>query len=283
MDTRQDGRAQAWERDMVWSDWAWPGGHRSALVVSIDVDGVYGEINHHGPDDSYWRSQAEYDLTAGVPRLLRLLEDRDVPATFCWVGRCVEDRPDLVRASAAAGHEQSLHSWEHRYYTPMSLTEQLDDMQRTLDAIERLSGTRPTGHKTPAWRYNAETTRACQQMGLRWRMDEAAADLPWIVQPDPSLAPLVELPPSRFFDDYTYFVDWTVSPRDTFDCWRDDVDVLRDEGGLLCLTLHPWVSGRPGPSQALARLLDYVIDLGDVWVARADEVATLALERFGVR
>ena len=41
----------------------------------------------------------------------------------------------------------------------------------------------------------------------------------------------------------------------------------------MCLTLHPFVSGRPGPSRALARLLDYAIDLGDVWIARADHIA----------
>jgi hypothetical protein len=39
------------------------------------------------------------------------------------------------------------------------------------------------------------------------------------------------------------------------------------------LTLHPFVSGRPGPSRALARLLDYAVDLGDVWIARADQIA----------
>ncbi|MGH9174800.1 MAG: hypothetical protein ACRD1H_10600, partial [Vicinamibacterales bacterium] len=62
----------------------WPAGHRSALIVSIDVDGTYGEANHRGPDDFFWRSQTEYDLEAGVWRLLDLLRDRDVPATFCW-------------------------------------------------------------------------------------------------------------------------------------------------------------------------------------------------------
>ena len=50
--TQGSGHGQSWEREMVWSDWAWSGGHRSALVVSIDVDGIYGEVNHHGADDS---------------------------------------------------------------------------------------------------------------------------------------------------------------------------------------------------------------------------------------
>jgi peptidoglycan/xylan/chitin deacetylase (PgdA/CDA1 family) len=260
---------------------SWPAGHRSALVVSIDVDGPYGEINHHGPDDFYWRAQTAYDLNAGVWRLLDLLADRGVPATFCWVGRCVEDRPDAVERAQRDGHEQSIHSWDHRYYTPMSFVEQVDDMRSTLEAIERVTGERPAGHKTPAWRSNHETARACQSLGLRWRMDVAGGDLPWVERPDPDGPPLVELPPSRFYDDYTYFVDWTVSPRHAAEFWRDDLDVLRDEGKLLCLTLHPWVSGRPGPSRALANLLDYAIELGDIWIARAGDVARWWLEQHG--
>lgn len=251
----------------------WPAGHRAALVVSIDVDGPYGEINHHGADDFYWRSQTAYDLNAGIWRLFQILADRDVPATFCWVGRCVEDRPDAVERATEDGHENAVHSWDHCYYTPMSRQEQIEDATRVIEAIDKVTGERPRGHKTPAWRYNDDTAAVCQELGLTWRMDVAAGDVPWIVRPDPDGSPLVELPPSRIYDDYTYFVDWTVNPRNTGEFWRDDLDVLRAEGKLMCLTLHPWVTGRPGPSTALANLLDYVISLGDVWIARADHVA----------
>jgi peptidoglycan/xylan/chitin deacetylase (PgdA/CDA1 family) len=257
----------------------WPAGHRSALVVSIDVDGPYGEMNHHGPDDSYWRSQAEYDLTAGIWRLLDLLRDREVPATFCWVGRCVEDRPDAVERAASDGHDHAIHSWDHRYYTPMSFDEQMDDASRTIAALERVTGKRPSGHKSPGWRFNDQTTKVVQELELSWQMDKAHADVPWLEWPDPDGAPIVQLPPSRFYDDYTYFVDWTVNPRNAAEFWRDDLDVLRAEGKLMCLTLHPWVSGRPGPSTAISNLLDYAIGLGDVWLAHADHVAAWWLAR----
>jgi peptidoglycan/xylan/chitin deacetylase (PgdA/CDA1 family) len=177
------------------------------------------------------------------------------------------------------GHENAIHSWDHRYYTPMTFDEQIVDMQRTIDAIEGVTGVRPVGHKTPAWRYNDETSRAVQQLGLQWQMDMARSDLPWIERPDPAGSPIVQLPPSRFYDDYTYFVDWTVNPRNAAEFWRDDLDVLRDEGKLMCLTLHPWVSGRPGPSRALANLLDYASDLGDIWITRADHLAQWWLDR----
>lgn len=249
--------------------------------MSIDVDGIYGEANHRGPDDTYWRSQTEYDLHAGLPRLLGVLSDRDTPATICWVGRCVEDRPDLVERAHEEGHENSVHSWDHRYYSTMTAEEQRADCDRTIAAIEQVTGVRPIGHKTPAWRYSDETSSVLQSLGLRWQMDIARGDLPWVERPDRAGPPLVQLPPSRFYDDYTYFVDWTVTPRHAAEFWRDDIDVLRDEGKLMCLTLHPWVSGRPGTSRALANLLDYVIDLGDIWIARADHVAQWWLDQHG--
>lgn len=251
----------------------WPAGHRAALIVSVDVDGPYGEANHRGADDYYWRSQTEYDLNAGIWRLFNLFADRDIAATFCWVGRCVEDRPDAVERAQADGHENAIHSWDHRYYSTMTADEQRADAERTLTAIESVTGDRPVGHKTPSWRYNDETAGVLQSLGMQWQMDRARQDLPWVERPDPSGSPLLQLPVSRFYDDYTYFVDYTVNPRNTGEFWRDDLDVIRAEGKLMCLTLHPWISGRPGPSTAIANLLDYAISLADIWITRADHVA----------
>ena len=257
----------------------WPSGHRAALVLSFDVDAEYGIINANGPDDWFWRSQARYDLDAGIWRILTILGDFDVSGTFCWVGRAAEDRPDAVRAAHDGGHEIATHGWDHRHYTPMTADEQRADLDRTRAALQGITGTRPIGHKTPGWRFNEQTVPVLQDLGFRWNMDVASADLPYLMRPDPNGPPLVQLPPSRLWDDYTYFVDATVPPRYAFEMWRDDVDVLRHEGKLMCLTFHPFVSGRPAPSRALTMLLDYVIGLGDVWIARADHVAFWWLER----
>ncbi|HLL50877.1 MAG TPA: polysaccharide deacetylase family protein [Thermomicrobiales bacterium] len=250
----------------------WPEGYRCALCVTIDVDGRYGEANYRPPDDMYWISQTAYD-PRGTERLLQVLADRDTLATFCWVGRAAVDHPIHVRAATAAGHEIALHSWDHRPYNLMTRDEQRRDMEQSREALQRISGTTPVGHKTASWRYDEATHHVAQELGLLWVMDEPGGDLPFRIQPASSLPPLVQLPPSRWFDDYTVFVDHVLTPRHAFEMWRDDLDVLRDEGGMMCLTLHPFVSGRPGPSRTLAWLLDYAIDLGDVWIDRADRMA----------
>ena len=60
-----------------------------------------------------------------------------------------------------------------------------------------------------------------QQLGLLWQMDKAHDDLPWVERPDPGGTPLVQIPPSRFYDDYTFFVDWTVNPRHAAEFFLD--------------------------------------------------------------
>ncbi|MCS7257244.1 MAG: polysaccharide deacetylase family protein [Thermomicrobium sp.] len=257
----------------------WPAGHRAALVVSIDVDGEYGVIAEHGEDDWYWRGQAKYDLEAGLWRLLELLDDYDIKATFCWVGLAAEERPDALRAVVERGHEIATHGWDHRVYSRMSRSEQQEDLIRTRETIAELAGVTPVGHKSPFWRPTAETVALLQELGFQWNMDLALGDLPVAMRPDPTRHPVIQLPPSRWWDDYPFFIEQSLPPRLVAEFWREDFEIIRAEGKLMCLTLHPWISGRPGPSRALAQFLDTVIALGDVWIARADHVALWWRER----
>lgn len=52
--------------------------------------------------------------------LLRLLAEKDVPATFFLCGYRIAERPDLAAAIADAGHEIGLHGYSHEYFTKMN-------------------------------------------------------------------------------------------------------------------------------------------------------------------
>src|SRR5688572_24923501 len=117
----------------------WPGGHRAALCLTFDVDGPYGERNYQPATNAYAISQTEYE-PFGVDRILGILSDVDISATFCWVGQEAEDRPDFVRRAFDAGHEIALHTWDHRYYLSMSRDEQRADMERTSETLSEITG-----------------------------------------------------------------------------------------------------------------------------------------------
>lgn len=256
----------------------WPTDHRAAVCITIDVDGPYGERNYRDPSDSYWLSQTDYEAT-GLQRMLDILADFDLQASVFWVGRAAEDLPQLIQDTVAGGHELGLHTWEHRYLNRMSDSEQLDDYLRTRETIERVSGVTPLGHKSAGWRFDESTHRIAQEIGIEWIVDLPNGDLPSFVSHTEARPPLVNLPPSFLLSDYHWYVDNVASPNQVANAWQDDLDMLREDGGMMTLTLHPFVTGRPGPMRGFARFLDYAVSLGDIWIAPAGQVARWWRER----
>jgi hypothetical protein len=60
--------------------------------------------------------------------------------------------------------------------------------------------------------------------------------------------------------------------------WRAELDGMREVGGLLQLTCHAFLSGRPGRCEALAGFLEYALDCGDVDFGTCGDIARRALE-----
>jgi peptidoglycan/xylan/chitin deacetylase (PgdA/CDA1 family) len=69
---------------------------------------------------------------------------------------------------------------------------------------------------------------------------------------------------------------WRVWAAKVLELWTGELDAMRDEGCLLVITMHPFLSGRPARAKMLGEFLDRVRDRADVWVARADEIADRA-------
>jgi peptidoglycan/xylan/chitin deacetylase (PgdA/CDA1 family) len=71
-----------------------------------------------------------------TPRLLDLLKQYNVKATFCLVGFRARDHPDLVRRIVAEGHTVCNHSWQHDLRLAMRPPDRIrGDLQATNDAI----------------------------------------------------------------------------------------------------------------------------------------------------
>ena len=120
---------------------------------------------------------------AGTPGFLDLLERRSVRATFFLLGVMAERSPDLVRRLRDEGHEVAVHSWDHRSHLLRGLRGTQDQLARTAELLERLTGTRPTLQRPPYGHLTAGGVRAAREVGLTpvlwtsWGRDwEAAAD-----------------------------------------------------------------------------------------------------------
>jgi peptidoglycan/xylan/chitin deacetylase (PgdA/CDA1 family) len=100
-----------------------------------------------------------------TPRLLDILKQRKIHATFFFVGQCVEEFPDIVKRIVAEGHEVANHSWSHPQLSKMNDAAVHEQLQKTHDAIIQACGVTPKIMRPP---YGAFTQRQCNWANGNW-------------------------------------------------------------------------------------------------------------------
>src|SRR5688572_18957230 len=89
----------------------WPNGARVAVAITFDVDNELLARNTPLPAPM---SQGEYGATTGVPRILRLLDKHQIPASFYIPAVAAMLHPDMVPSIVKSGrHEIGVHGWIH--------------------------------------------------------------------------------------------------------------------------------------------------------------------------
>ena len=84
-----------------------------------------------------------------TPRLLDLLKQRGIHATFFLVGKNAAAFPEVVSRIVAEGHEVANHSWSHPLLTQMGQDGVESQLRRTHDAIVKACGTAPLLYRPP--------------------------------------------------------------------------------------------------------------------------------------
>lgn len=86
-----------------------------------------------------------------VNRILAMLDETGVKATFFTLGWIAERHPGLVRAIVAGGHELASHGYGHERASDMSPTAFSDDVRRAKGLLEDLGGVAVRGYRAPSF------------------------------------------------------------------------------------------------------------------------------------
>ncbi|HEY1575938.1 MAG TPA: polysaccharide deacetylase family protein [Terracidiphilus sp.] len=103
---------------------------------------------------------------AWTPRLLDLLAEHDVHATFFMLGKFAKAERELAARVAAAGHLVGNHTWSHPDLSRASAAQVLDELTRTNDILADIAGKPIVYFRPPFGARRPYVLRLARQLGL---------------------------------------------------------------------------------------------------------------------
>src|SRR5499427_10126029 len=227
----------------------WPGGARCAIALSFDSDHETNELREAG--ESIGRlSQGQYGNRQGVPRILKLLKQHGVRATFFVPAVTALLYPEEQKRIVTEGHEVAIHGWIHERNSALPKKAERELQMRSADTLEKIAGVRPVGIRTPSWDFSPNTLAITRDMGLEYDSSMMADDDCYELLLDGKPTGVTELPVEWIRDDAVYYnmnrfagLRPHMGPADVLDIWRREIDMAWVEGGIFQLTMHPHHSG----------------------------------------
>ena len=265
---------------------SWPGGTRVAVLLSFDVDNETIQGLRSGTASIGPLSQGEYGSRVALPRIVRLLDSENIPATFffpAWSLKLAPEQADVINGSDM--HEIGVHGWIHELNTSLDGPTEERLLRQALDAIEEITGERPVGYRAPSWNHSPNTLRIIRELGFLYESSLMADDRPYELMQDGEATGVVELPVEWILDDAPLFNprgNSYMNPRDVMQVWIDEFDKAWEEGTMFLLTMHPHVSGHRSRIVALEGLIDHMQAKGGVWFATHADAARYVREQAGL-
>ena len=118
-----------------------------------------------------------FDACWGAERtdkLLEILDDNDVKATFFLVNIWLEDYPEKAKEIVAKGHEIGLHSNTHPHFTQLSKEEMEKELKANKEMVKKVTGYDATVFRPPFGDYNNQVIETITNLGLtpiQWSVD----------------------------------------------------------------------------------------------------------------
>jgi peptidoglycan-N-acetylglucosamine deacetylase len=259
-----------------------PQGRRIAVSFTFDFDAESAWLGSFKLDTPSALSRGAYGATEGVPRILRLLDRYNLPATFFIPGDTADRHPDETRAIKNAGHEIGHHGYLHEPPHLLNEAEERTMLERGLDALDRITGTRPRGYRSPAWELSKQTFRLLEEYGFEYDASQLGADRPYWVSDAGRRTGMVEIPSAWELSDSGHFMMTPAygqpggkAPSHVEEVWSEDFEGMYEEGGDVCfvLTMHPQIIGRHHRLRMLERMIKRALELDGVWIAQMGEIA----------
>jgi peptidoglycan/xylan/chitin deacetylase (PgdA/CDA1 family) len=267
---------------------SWPGGARCAVALSFDVDHETNELRDGGKSVGRL-SWGQYGNRVGMPKILALMAREEIRASFFVPAVTALLYPEEQRRVIAEGHEIGLHGWIHEVNTQVPADVERELHLRSADTLEKVTGVRPVGMRTPSWDFSEVTLAIERELGLLYDSSLFADDDPYELIDRGEPTGMVELPVEWIRDDAVYFnmnrfqaLRPYTAPEAVFEIFRREFDGAYEDRGLFLLTMHPHVITYRSRFWILEKLIAHARGKGDVWFATHAAIAAHVKAQAGI-
>ncbi len=240
----------------------------------VDELGIHikSPIRNYGNESNYL-----YGIKAGAPRIVKLLREHDIKASWTVAALSLENHPEIATAIRDLGHEPVSHGYRWVHQFKMDEAAERDFIRKAVASIEATTGTRPYGWLSRYF-HTDNTRRLLIEEGFDYHMDDYSGDVPFWDRTTVPGRPIAIVPYQLDDNDMKMWTDPAYTPANWLDYAKTCFDQLYREGmegnpKMMSLGLHLRIIGRPGRIWAFEAFLKHVRAHDGVWVATRREIA----------
>lgn len=133
-------------------------------ILTFDVEDWFHILDNDSTESEQSWGQFPSLVQPMTSRVLKMLDDHGIKATFFVLGYIAERFPDLVREISSRGHEIGSHGHSHQLVYKQTPEEFETDLDRSLTAIEVATGKKPRIYRAPGFSINEQSEWAFEIM-----------------------------------------------------------------------------------------------------------------------
>lgn len=249
------------------------GAERTPLNGDLSAEVYGGEFplpsKPKGVRNLSMESLFEYGSRAGLWRMIRLFDQKNIPLTFFITGYALTLNDEFCNYLKLSDHEIAGHGWRWIDYSTLSKKLEEEHIRKCITTIEALTGKQPKGWYTG--RRSEFTRKLLLKIGgFLYDSDSYADDIPYFVGSHLVIPYTLDCNDFRFTTSpgYSHGDPFFTHLKNTFDFLYAE-----NRSTLMTIALHPRISGRPGRCLAIQQFIEYLQQFPDIWITRRIDIA----------
>lgn len=223
------------------------------------------------PDIPNW-AWHEYGNRVGFWRMLKVFDDHKLPAALAINGSAIAAYQPIVEAAKQRGWEFMGHGFTQR--NMQKVENEREDIRKTADVIESVTGKRPRGWLGPGLTETWKTPDLLKQEGYDYVCDWVLDDQPvWLKT---TTSPIVSVPYTQECNDVAMMLIQHHKASEYYDRAIDQFEQIYDDSAgsarVMALVVHPYIMGAPHRLKYFRRIFETIAKKPDVVFMTGEQI-----------